>query len=280
MKHFLVCFLFLSLSVFTFAQERVISGKVTDDTGAPLQGVSVVPKGAKTGVQTDKDGNFTISVTGTGSVTLSFSYTGHKPASLSTDGSSPVSVQLERNAATLDDVVVIGYTTSKRKDLTGSVSSITAKQLKDIPVSSAAEAIQGRLAGVQAIASEGAPGSEFIIRVRGGGSITQDNSPLYIVDGVQAEKALDVVSPQDIASIDVFKQASTTASYGARAANGVAIITTKSRRPAKAQVAYNLTYRFRQFPETMSFLNPYDFVIWQYQRRTPNPTHTPSFAQA
>src|SRR5688572_9938148 len=279
MKHFLVSFLFLSLSVFSFAQERVIRGKVTDDTGAPLQGVSVVPKGAKTGVQTDKDGDFTISVAGTGSVTLSFSYTGHKPASISTDGSAPVTVQLERNAATLDDVVVIGYTTSKRKDLTGSVSSITAKQLKDIPVSSAAEAIQGRLAGVQAIASEGAPGSEFIIRVRGGGSITQDNSPLYIVDGVQVEKALDVISPQDIASIDVLKDASTTAIYGARAANGVVIITTKAGRPGKTQVGYNLTYGFRQLPETMGVFDPYDFVVWQYERSRANATDSASFAQ-
>lgn len=259
MKHLLIIFSFLCLSLTGFAQDRVIKGRVTDDTGVPLQGVSVIPKGPKTGVQTDKDGNFSINVAGTGSTTLSFSYTGHKPTSVSTDGLSPVIVQLERNAATLDDVVVVGYATSKRKDLTGSVSSITAKQLKDIPVASAAEAIQGRLAGVQAIASEGAPGAEFIIRVRGGGSITQDNSPLYIVDGVQVEKALDVISPQDIASIDVLKDASTTAIYGARSANGVVIITTKSGKPGKTQVGYNLTYGFRKLPETMGVFDPYDF---------------------
>ena len=238
MKYLLLFFSFVCLSTITFAQERVIRGKVTDDTGTPLQGVSVIPKGSKTGTQTDKDGNFTINVPGTGSTELSFSSAGHKPTTVTTDGSSPLSVQLERNAATLEDVVVVGYTTSKRKDLAGSVSSVTSKQLKDVPLSSAAEAIQGRLAGVQVTASEGAPGADIIIRVRGGGSITQDNSPLYIVDGVQVEKALDVIAPQDIASIDVLKDGSTTAIYGARAANGVVIITTKSGRPGKTQVGY------------------------------------------
>ena len=266
MKYLLLFFSFVCLSTITFAQERVIRGKVTDDTGTPLQGVSVIPKGSKTGTQTDKDGNFTINVPGTGSTELSFSSAGHKPTTVTTDGSSPLSVQLERNAATLEDVVVVGYTTSKRKDLAGSVSSVTSKQLKDVPLSSAAEAIQGRLAGVQVTASEGAPGADIIIRVRGGGSITQDNSPLYIVDGVQVEKALDVIAPQDIASIDVLKDGSTTAIYGARAANGVVIITTKSGRPGKTQVGYNGAFGFRHLPKTMNVLTPYDFVTWQYER--------------
>ncbi|HEV8273028.1 MAG TPA: SusC/RagA family TonB-linked outer membrane protein, partial [Chitinophagaceae bacterium] len=279
MKHLLFFFFLVCLSLVTFAQERVIKGRVTDDTGTPLQGVSIIPKGSKTGVQTDKDGNFSINVPGTGEATLNFSYAGHKPTSVSTDGKSAVTVQLERNAATLEDVVVIGYSTSKRKDLTGSVSSITAKQLKDIPLSSAAEAIQGRLAGVQAITSEGAPGADVIIRVRGGGSITQDNSPLYIVDGVQVEKALDVIAPQDIASIDVLKDASTTAIYGARAANGVFIITTKSGKPGKTQVGYNMSYGFRELPKTMGVLDPYDFVVWQYERSRTNSTDSASFAQ-
>ena len=266
MKYLLFIFSFVCLSIVTFAQDRLIKGKVTDDAGVPLQGVSVIPRGSRTGVQTDKDGNFTINVPGTGSATLNFSYTGHKPTSITTDGASPVNVQLEKNASTLEDVVVVGYTTSKRKDLAGSVSSVTAKQIKDVPLSSAAEAIQGRLAGVQVTASEGAPGADIIIRVRGGGSITQDNSPLYIVDGVQVEKALDVIAPQDIASIDVLKDASTTAIYGARAANGVVIITTKSGKAGKTQVGYNGSFGFRQLPKTMDVLNPYDFVTWQYER--------------
>lgn len=279
MKSIALLFTFLCISIFGIAQSRTIKGKVTDDTGAPLAGVSVIPKGARTGVQTDNTGEFTLTVSGTGSVTISFSYTGHKPTSITTDGKTAVTVQLERNAAILDDVVVVGYTTSKRKDLTGSVSSITSKQIRDVPLSSAAEAIQGRLAGVQAIASEGAPGADIIIRVRGGGSITQDNSPLYIVDGVQVEKALDVIAPQDIASIDVLKDASTTAIYGARAANGVVIITTKSGKPGKTQVGYNLGFGYRGLPKFMDVMKPYDFVLWQYERSRGSVADSTSFAQ-
>ena len=194
MKQLLCLISLLCLSILTFAQGRVIKGRVTDDAGAPLQGVSVIPKGTKTGVQTDKDGNFTISIAGSGSVTLEFSYAGHKPTSITTDGATAVMVQLEKNTATLEDVVVVGYTTARRRDLAGSVSSINAKQIKDVPLSSAAEAIQGRLAGVQVTASEGAPGADIIIRVRGGGSITQDNSPLYIVDGVQVINGIESIA--------------------------------------------------------------------------------------
>jgi TonB-dependent starch-binding outer membrane protein SusC len=273
---FISCFL---LSFGLFAQDRQVKGRVTDETGAPLQGVTVLPKGSRSGSQTDKDGNFSITVSGTGNITLSFSSVGFKATSIVSDGKETVTVQMEKLVSTLDDVVVVGYTTLKRKDLTGSVSSITSKQLRDIPLSSAAEALQGKLAGVQATASEGAPGAEIIIRVRGGGSITQDNSPLYIVDGIQVEKALDVVSPQDIASIDVLKDASTTAIYGARAANGVIIITTKSGKPGKTQVTYNGSVGWRKLPQTMDVLNPYEFVKWQWERSRGSSVDSASFAQ-
>jgi len=240
MKKLSLLLLFTALmSSFLFAQDRIIKGRVTDEAGSPLVGVNIVPAGGKKGVQTDKEGNFSITVSGSSS--LSLTYVGFKPASASTAGKDDIIVVMEKDVTSNDEVVVVGYSTIKRRDLTGSVSSVGAKQLKDIPISSAAEAIQGRLAGVQAISSEGAPGAEIIIRVRGGGSITQDNAPLYIVDGVQVENALTVVSPQDIASIDVLKDASTTAIYGARAANGVVIITTKAGRSGKTQISYNGT---------------------------------------
>jgi TonB-dependent starch-binding outer membrane protein SusC len=258
----LPCLLFFT----AHAQDRQIKGRVTDETGVPVQGVSVIPKGAKTGTQTNNNGDFAITVAGTGNVTLSFSSVGFKPTTNVSDGKSEITVQLERITTQQDEVVVVGYTTLKRKDLTGSVSSVSGRQLKDIPLSSAAEALQGRLAGVQVTASEGAPGAEIIVRVRGGGSITQDNSPLYIVDGVQVERALDVVSPQDIASIDVLKDASTTAIYGARAANGVVIITTKSGKPGKTQVTYNGSVGWRKLPRAMDVLSPYEFVKWQWER--------------
>jgi TonB-dependent starch-binding outer membrane protein SusC len=238
MKH-LLFFFFLSLSLNTFAQDRLIKGRVTDDTGVPLQGVSVIPKGAKTGVQTDKDGNFSITVPGTGSATLSFSYTGHKPTSVTTDGKSPVSVQMERNAAILEDVVVVGYTSVKRKDLLASVSSVSAKDLKDVPINNVAEVLNGRLAGVTATTSEGSPDANIRVRIRGGMSITGSNDPLYVIDGVQVENGLSAISPQDIQSIDVLKDAAGTAIYGARGANGVIIITTKSGKPGRTIVSYN-----------------------------------------
>ena len=266
MKHLLILFSFACFSLITFAQDRIVRGRVTDDAGVPLQGVSVIPQGSQTGVQTDKDGNFTISVPGTGTVTLNFSYTGHKATSIVTDGKSEINVQLEKNAATLDDVVVIGYQTVKRRDLTGSVSSISSKQLKDVPLNSAAQALAGRLAGVQVTGTEGSPDAAAVIRVRGGGSITQDNSPLYIIDGIQVEDALSVISPQDIASVDVLKDASATAIYGARGANGVIIITTKSGRNQKVTISYNGFVGVSQLANKLEVMNPYDFVMLQYER--------------
>ena len=267
MKKNLIFFIILiAVRLSLSAQTRQLPGKVTDDAGAPLPGVSVLVKGSKSGVQTNTDGNFNIPVSGTGKISLVFSYTGYKSVTITTDGAVPVSIKMEKDISALEDVVVVGYSTVRRKDLTGAVSSVSAKQLKDIPLSSAAEALQGRLAGVQATSSGGAPGADIIIRVRGGGSITQDNSPLYIVDGVQVENALSVISPQDIASIDVLKDASTTAIYGARAANGVIIITTKAGRSGKTQISYNGSLGWRELPKTMDVLSPYDFVVWQYER--------------
>ncbi|MBP6025291.1 SusC/RagA family TonB-linked outer membrane protein [Ferruginibacter sp.] len=261
---FLLLLFIVPLSL--LAQNKTIKGKVTDETGVPIAGVTVITKGAKKGTQTDKEGNFSVSVTGSGSIDLVLSSVGYTSKIVKVTGTDAGTVQLIKEAITQEDVVVVGYATVRRKDLTGTVSSVSAKQIKDIPLSSAAEALQGRLAGVQAIATEGAPGADILIRVRGGGSITQDNSPMYIVDGVQVENALSVIAPQDIASIDVLKDASTTAIYGARAANGVVIITTKVGRPGKTQVAYNGGFGVRQLPKIMDVLSPYDFVVWQWER--------------
>ena len=258
--------IFFILPFTLLAQNKTIKGKVTDENGAPLTGVNIIAKNAKKGTQTDKDGNFSITVTATGSVDLVVSSVGFASKIITVTGTDAVTVELIKEAITQEDVVVVGYATIKRKDLTGTVSSVNAKQLKDIPLSSAAEALQGRLAGVQAIAAEGAPGADVIIRVRGGGSITQDNSPMYIVDGVQVENALSVISPQDIATIDVLKDASTTAIYGARGANGVIIITTKVGRAGKTQVSYNGSLGTRVLPKKQEVLSPYDFVVWQWER--------------
>lgn len=259
--------------------QRQLTGKVVDESGGALSGASIIPKGSKTGTQTDANGNFKISVKTSGDIPITVSYSGYITKVVVIKGNEPVTVQLAKDAAVMEDVVVVGYSSVRRKDLTGSVSSVNSKQLKDIPIASAAEAIQGRLAGVQAVASEGAPGADVTIKVRGGVSITQDNAPLYIVDGVPVENALAVLSPQDIASIDVLKDASTTAIYGARAANGVMIITTKSGKAGKTTVSYNGAFGYRQLPQTMDVMNPYDFVIWQYERSRGSIPDSSSFAQ-
>lgn len=261
------------------AQNRTIRGKVVDELGNPVIGVNVSGKGARKGVQTDKDGNFSIVMGGTGTASLVLSSVGFETRIVTVSGEDAGTVQLTKAVITQEDVVVIGYSSIKRKDLTGSVSSVSSKELKDFPLSSAAEALQGKLAGVQLVSSEGAPGADIIVRVRGGGSITQDNSPLYIVDGVQVENALSVLSPQDIATVDVLKDASTTAIYGARGANGVVIITTKGGRSGKTQVTYNGSYGFRQLSDFQDVLQPYDFVMWQYERSRGNATDSASFAQ-
>ena len=256
--------LFIAFS--TFAQSRQIKGKVTDESGAPLQGVNVTVQGTQTATQTDASGNFTLNVTGTGNVQLQITFTGYETRTVTTNGSQPVDVSLLPQITALDDVVVVGYQTVRRRDLTGSVSSINARQLKDIPVNSAAQALAGRLAGVQITGTEGSPDAEAVIRVRGGGSITQDNSPLYIIDGIQVENGLTAISPQDIESIDVLKDASATAIYGARGANGVVIITTKGGKNQKPTLSYNGLVGMNKLANKLDVMNPYEFVMYQYER--------------
>lgn len=276
--HFILLLTFL-LPCTLLAQNRTISGNVKDENGLPLSAVSIISKSSSKGTKTDKEGNFTISISGGGNANLVFSSVGYTSKVITVKGSEVVNIVLLKETITQEDVVVVGYATVKRKDLTGTVSSVGAKQLKDIPLSSAAEALQGRLAGVQVISSEGAPGADIIVRVRGGGSITQDNSPLYIVDGVQVENALSVISPQDIQTIDVLKDASTAAIYGARAANGVIIITTKPGRAGKTTVTYNGAYGVRNLPKKMEVLSPYDYVVWQWERTRGVIADSSSFAK-
>jgi TonB-dependent starch-binding outer membrane protein SusC len=261
------------------AQNRTVKGKVVDEAGAPVVSANIIAKGSKKGTQTDKDGNFSIAVSGNGSADLVISSVGYASKIVSVTGNDAGTVQLAKEIITQEDVVVVGYATIKRKDLTGSVSSVNAKELKDFPLSSAAEALQGKLAGVQLTSTEGAPGADILVRVRGGGSITQDNSPLYVVDGVQVDNALSVLSPQDIATVDVLKDASTTAIYGARGANGVVIITTKGGKAGKTQITYNGSVGFRKLSNFQDVMSPYDFVLWQWERSRGSVADSTSFAQ-
>ena len=164
----------------------------------------------------------------------------------------------------LDEVVVVGYGTVRKKDVTGSVASVKAADIASVPVASATEAIAGKLAGVQITTTEGSPDAEMKIRVRGGGSITGDNSPLFIVDGFPVESISDI-APTDIESIDVLKDASSTAIYGSRGANGVVIVTTKGGKEGKVSVNYNAYYAWKQIAKTLDVLSPGDYAKWQYE---------------
>jgi len=267
---------YLLLSVFAFAQSKVITGKVTDEKGAALPGVTVIQRGEKTGTQTDASGNFSLSIKPTRNEIV-VSYVGYKTETVGIGSKTTVNVSLQQSIASGEEVVVVGYSSVKRRDLLSSVSSVSAKDLKDIPINSAAEALNGRLAGVTASTSEGAPDAQITVRVRGGMSISQDNSPLYIIDGVQVESGLSAVSPQDIATIDVLKDAAATAIYGARGANGVIVITTKSGKVGRMVVTYNGFVGFKYLPKTLGVLSPYDFVVYQSERSRGNITDSTSF---
>jgi len=260
------------------AQTKVVTGTVKSGPNEFLPGVSVVQKGTTNGTVTDVDGKFSLSITD--NAVLVFSFIGMAPKEVAVGNQTAFDITLDPDVTQLSEVVVIGYGTVERKDLTTSVSSVGAKQLKDIPLNSAAQALAGRLAGVQVVSSEGSPNAQIQIRVRGGGSITQDNTPLYVVDGIQVDNALSVISPQDIESIDVLKDASATAIYGARAANGVVMITTKGGREAKLNVSYNGLVGVRQLANKLDVMNPYEFVKYQYERSRGNSTDEASFAKA
>jgi TonB-linked SusC/RagA family outer membrane protein len=261
------CSILLFLLGSVYAQTRKVTGKVTDKaTGENLIGVSITVKNAKIGTSTDAQGRFSMTLPTTGAQVLVVKYVGYNSVDIDVQEKTNIQVGLEASPIQLNEVVSVGYGTVRKRDLTGAVSSLTAKQLQDIPLNSAAQALAGRLAGVQVTASEGSPDASFRIRIRGGGSITQDNSPLYVIDGVQIENGISTISPQDIESLDVLKDAASTAIYGARGANGVVIITTKSGRNAQPRLTYNGFVGFNKLSKKLNVLSPYEFVVYQYER--------------
>ena len=281
----LVCLLLLltGLSLVVAAQtpgRRTLSGVVKTEKGEGLPGATIVVKGTTNGVSSNADGSFALSIPTTDNVTLLISSIGFVSQNVAVGDRNSLVVTLQDESKSLDDVVVIGYGEAARKDVTGAVSSVNAKQIKDIPINSAADALTGRLAGVQVTSSEGTPGADVRIRVRGGGSITQDNSPLYVVDGVQLENALSVLSPQDIQSVDVLKDAAATAIYGARGANGVVIITTKKGFEGRTAVTYNGFVGVRKIVKTLDVLNPAEFIDFQYERASRSSADLASFRGA
>lgn len=252
----------LTMSANGFAQ-TVIKGNVTDNTGEPIIGASVIEQGTNTGGVTDLDGNFTITLTGN-SKKLKISYVGMKPQLVNVAGKSTINVKLEDDSNSLNDVVVIGYGAVKKKDLTGAVATVDNKALTQVPVASASEALTGKMPGVQITTTEGSPDADVKIRVRGGGSITQSNDPLYIVDGFPVETISDIPA-SDIEDITVLKDASSTAIYGSRGANGVILVTTKGGKEGKTSVSYNAYYSWKKIAKKLDVLGARDYTEWQYE---------------
>ncbi|KOP37785.1 TonB-dependent receptor [Flavobacterium sp. WLB] len=257
---FLLCLL---LSNRANAQTVTIEGTVKDAAGLSLPGVNVLEKGTKNGTSTDFDGHYKLKLTNPKAV-LSFSFIGFKTIEIPTEGKAKVNATMSEDSNNLNEVVVIGYGTSKKSDLTGAVATFSGNEMRKIPVPNVAEALTGRIAGVQVTSSEGSPDSNVQIRIRGNGSLTQDASPLYIVDGFPVNNINDI-SSSDIDTMTILKDASSTAIYGSRGAYGVVIVTTKKGKDGKISVNYNMFYGMKKIANTIDVTAPEDYVKWQYE---------------
>ena len=254
------------LWLMSFAQSAV-TGIVKDASGEPLIGVSVMVKGTSTGTVTDFDGRFSLQSVSS-SAQLQFSYIGYETKTVNVGSTTNFNIVLNEDNAALEEVVVIGYQTVKRRDLTGSVASVNNKQLTSAPVANVAQALQGKLAGVNVVSQDGRPDANISIRVRGGGSISQSNEPLILIDGV-AGNLNDVPSDQ-IESIDVLKDASSTAIYGARGANGVILVTTKRAKDGRATITYSGYVKFNTPTKYIEALDPYDYLAYMWANAEAN----------
>ena len=273
-KKLLCCFLALFATVSVAMSQVSLTGIVKDKEGNPIIGASVVLKGTTVGVATGFDGTFKLPVPDPKTAVLLVKFIGMVGIEHKVEGKvSGIEVILAEDVTVIDDVVVVGYGTTKRLQLTGSVGSVSGKTLATAPVSSAAEAMQGKIAGVQVTVADGSPGSEINIRIRGGTSVTQSNQPLFIVDGFPASSINDI-PPTDIQSIDVLKDASLTAIYGARGGNGVVIVTTKSAKTGKMSISFNHFTQIRKLAHKLDVMSPYEFVKIQYENATLNGNST------
>ncbi|MBK5271295.1 MAG: carboxypeptidase-like regulatory domain-containing protein, partial [Bacteroidia bacterium] len=236
-----------------------ITGRVLSESGEPLTGVSVIVKGSNTGTTTNEDGDFSITVPD--DAILVFSFVGYENTEASVSGKSILDISLRKSEKILDQVIVIGYGTQRKQDLTGASISIKGSEIANLPTLSATQAIQGKAAGVQIINS-GAPGSAPNVRIRGTGSILGGVDPLYVVDGIITNDIRNINSA-DILTLDILKDASSTAIYGARAANGVVLITTKAgNKYKKLSISYNAFAGVRILNHQVEMAGPNLFAVY------------------
>ncbi|WPP50423.1 SusC/RagA family TonB-linked outer membrane protein [Catalinimonas niigatensis] len=240
--------------------EQSIRGKVTDgENGEPLPGVNVLAKGTSTGTVTDIDGSYRLSV-GDEVTTLVFSSIGYVSEEIEINGQNLINIAMMPDIQSLSEVVVVGYGAVKKSDLTGSVSSISQEEITALPVNNVQQIMQGRAPGVQVIQNSHAPGGGLSVRIRGANSILGGNDPLYVVDGFVGGISLDAINPNDIESIEILKDASATAIYGSRGANGVVIITTKRGTKGNDQVNFDAYYGTQQVANTIDVMNARQFA--------------------
>ena len=246
-------------SLLTQPVEEVISGTVSDEKGGGLPGVSIVIKDTQRGTTTDGNGQFRISVPDK-SVTLVFSFVGYLTQEIPIGSKTTLSVVLKTDEKTLSEIVVVGYGTQKKRDLTGAISSISSKDISETPAANFLSNAQGRLAGVDIVRANGAPGSNPTIRIRGNRSINASNNPLYVIDGIPTDVNINDFNPNDIESMEVLKDASAVAIYGSRGANGVILITTKRGKQGKAVLSYDGYYGIKKAKKDLNLMNGNEFA--------------------
>lgn len=238
-------------------QSITVTGTVVDQNGEPLMGVNVIEKGTTNGTMTDMDGRFTLSVPG--NATLQISYIGYTTEEIVVNNQTKLNVTLKEDSQNLDELVVVGYGVVRKADLAGSVAVLDSKSFKDQPIVQVSDALQGRVSGVQ-VQNSGVPGGTVKIRVRGSGSINRSNDPLYVIDGIVRESGLTGLNPEDIQSMQVLKDASSTAIYGSRGANGVVLITTKTGKANTREITLDAKVGIGTVAKRYETLTPYEFA--------------------
>lgn len=269
MKHFKRALLGMALAIISvpsWAQDIVANGTVKDVTGEPLIGVSIIQKGSSKGTVTDLDGHFSLQVPQDSALVIS--YIGYTTQEVK--AGSNLAIVMKENAKQLNEVVVTGYTTEKKADLTGSVAVVKMKDIADVPTGNVLQSLNGRVAGVN-ITTDGTPGGNNTSTLVRGTTTINNSSPLYVIDGVMTRDGVgSILSSNDVESIQVLKDASSAAIYGAQAANGVIIITTKRAKMGEAKVDFNASLTLQQFANNYDLLNAYEWgeVYWQAYKNT------------
>lgn len=259
-----VLFLLLS-ATYAWAQETQVSGTIYDETGQPLPGATVLVKGTTTGTTSDLDGKYSISIPTDG--VLVFSFIGYSPVEKTVGNQSVIDVNLTPDLADLEEVVVVGYGTAKKSQLTGAISSVGSKEIQELPITDARQALQGRAAGVDVTQPGSKPGAAPQVRIRGRRSFNASNEPLYVIDGIPVVGGINDINPQDITSMEVLKDASATAIYGSRGSNGVVLITTKRGTKGKTVVSFDAYYGINKELGRIDVFNGPEFAEYKRESR-------------